>query len=107
MDANQYAEGRKGHWYVANSRVSLDSIIYAFRDGLSPEAISRECFPNLSLEQIYGAITFYLSRKNELDQYLRDQNEKFEEDRVAQQKGFPEFTEKMATARANLLASGQ
>ena len=43
----------------------------AFRDGLSPEAIARECFPTMTLEQIYGAITFYLANRAELDAHLQ------------------------------------
>jgi uncharacterized protein (DUF433 family) len=36
----------------------LDSIIYQFRSGCSPEAI-QDGFPVLSLSQVYGAIEFY------------------------------------------------
>ena len=40
-----YVEKRNaGHW-VAGTRVSLDSIVLAFLDGLSPETIAVECFP--------------------------------------------------------------
>jgi len=42
--------------------VPLDGIIYAFRSGASPESI-RQDFPTLTLEQVYGAITFYLRHK--------------------------------------------
>jgi hypothetical protein len=34
--------------------------------GQSPEAI-RSDFPTLSLEQVYGAITFYLGHKDQVD----------------------------------------
>lgn len=49
----------EGAYRVAGSRVSLDSIVYCFREGLSPESIA-ESFPTLTLEQVYGAIAFYL-----------------------------------------------
>jgi len=52
---------RNGGYYVAGSRVSLASIIYEYREGAAPETI-RQNFPTLSLEQIHGAIAFYLGR---------------------------------------------
>ncbi len=55
---------------VAGSRVSLDSIVYAFREGRSPESIVQS-YDTLSLEQVYGAIAFYLSCRQEIDDYLK------------------------------------
>ncbi len=55
----EYIEQREGGYYVAGTRVSLDSLVYAFRGGESPETIQQQ-FPSLSLEQVYGAIAFYL-----------------------------------------------
>jgi uncharacterized protein (DUF433 family) len=40
-----YIEQREGGFYIADTRVSLDSIIHAFQDGESPEGILRS-FPN-------------------------------------------------------------
>ena len=59
-------ERRDDSFYVAGSRVSLASIVREFQDGQSPEAI-RLAFPTLTLEQVYGAITFYLGHKDEVD----------------------------------------
>src|ERR1039457_987255 len=53
-----YIEERNGGYYVAGTRISLDSVVYSFERGNSPEAIQRE-FPLLRLSQIYGAIAFY------------------------------------------------
>jgi uncharacterized protein (DUF433 family) len=55
---------------VAGTRVSLDSIVYAFREGQSAESIA-ENYPALTLEQVYGALAFYLRRQKEIDDYLR------------------------------------
>jgi hypothetical protein len=52
----------------------LDSVVHAWRDGHSPEAIAEE-FPTLSAEQIYGAIAFYLRHRAEVDRYLARQEE--------------------------------
>ena len=63
---------------VKDSRIGLDSIIYQFRHGRSPEAI-QDAFPALSLSQVYGAIAHYLEHQAELDQYLAH-NEATEEE---------------------------
>lgn len=58
-----------GVYLIKGARVALDSVIYQFRQGRSPEAI-QDAFPSLSLRQVYGAIAFYLDRQDELDAYL-------------------------------------
>src|SRR5712692_5698116 len=79
----EYVEQRNGGYYVAGSRVSLASIIYEYRDGAAPESI-RQDFPTLSLEQIHGAIAFYLGHQEEADVYLRELEKKWDElDRTA------------------------
>jgi len=67
----EYVEKRNGGYYLVGSRVSLESVIYEFLDGASPEAIV-DNFPTLSLEQVYGAITFYLANRPEMDGYLAE-----------------------------------
>jgi len=44
---------------VAGTRITLDSIVQCFDEGLSPEAILGE-FETLTHTQVFGAITFYL-----------------------------------------------
>lgn len=56
------------------SRVSLDSIVYSFKAGDSPETI-RQNFSSLTLEQVYGAIAFYLAHEQELDTNIREGEE--------------------------------
>ena len=36
--AKEYVEKRDGGYYIAGSRVSLDSVVYEFLNGSSPEA---------------------------------------------------------------------
>lgn len=103
MKSNDYVERRGEGWFVAGSRVSLDSVIYAFHDGLSPEAIARECFPTLGLEQVYGAITFYLANRAEIDVYLQAWKAKGDDWRRETQASEPDFSQKMAQARRELL----
>ena len=73
-----YVEKTGGTYGIAGTRVSLDSVVYAFRDGLSPESI-RESFPVLSLEEVQGAITFYLAHQNEINGYLAEGEKRSDE----------------------------
>ncbi len=70
-----YIEFHHGGYWIAGTRVSLDSIVYCWREGLSAETIQKECFPVLSLKQVYGAILFYLEHQAEVDGYLRKAEE--------------------------------
>ncbi|HEX7449092.1 MAG TPA: DUF433 domain-containing protein [Pirellulales bacterium] len=62
----------EGHWQVVGSGVSLESVVYVYREGLSADAIAAE-FPSLSLEQVHGAIAFYLHHRAAMDQHLGEQ----------------------------------
>lgn len=66
-----YVESRDGSFYLIGSRVPLAIIVQDFRDGDTPESIQSN-FPELSLEQIYGAITFYLSNKDEVEKDMAE-----------------------------------
>ena len=67
--AQEYIEQRGNGYYFMGSRVSLDSVVYEFLKGEPPEGIAQS-FPSLSLEQVYGSITFYLAHRAEIDAYL-------------------------------------
>jgi uncharacterized protein (DUF433 family) len=75
--AKEYVEYREGGYRIAGTRVSLDSIVYAFLDGLSPESIA-ESFDTLTLEEVYGALAFYLGHREEIDVYLRQSEAEFD-----------------------------
>jgi uncharacterized protein (DUF433 family) len=75
--AKEYVEDRNGGFYLAGTRVSLDSIVQCFNEGLSPEAITEE-FESLTLAQVFGAITFYLENQPAIDAYRVRQNQRFE-----------------------------
>ncbi|MGO9470715.1 MAG: DUF433 domain-containing protein [Isosphaeraceae bacterium] len=42
----------------------------AFQEGQSPETI-QQLYSALSLEEVYGAVAYYLANRNEVDQYLQ------------------------------------
>lgn len=93
-----YIEQRNGGFYVAGKRISLDSIVYAFKRGASPESILRS-FPLLTLEEVYGALTYYLAHKAEVDEYLRNGEVEFEKFRQEQRREHPEFYAKFDALR--------
>lgn len=98
---NAYVEKRDGGYWIAGSRVSLDSIVRGFLDGLSPETIAAECFPTLSLERIYGAIAYYLAHRTDVDAYLTRADAEFEALRQTTREADPQFYSKLIQARRN------
>lgn len=90
-------------YWVNRSRVSLDSIVCAFNEGHSPESILSS-FPVLTLEQVYGAITFYLANKNTVDEYLKERKIDYEKRRRASRGENPEVYERLARARRRILS---
>ena len=77
MMPREYIEQRNGGYYIAGTRVSLDSVVYSFRNGDSPETI-RQNFQSLTLEEVYGAITFYLAHREEVDANIREGEDEIE-----------------------------
>lgn len=74
---NTYISVDGDSYRIRGSRVSLDSVVYDYLSGLSPESIA-DNFDTLSLEQVYGAITYYLSHRDEVDRHLMQNRAKFD-----------------------------
>ena len=64
--SREFVERRNESFYLIGSRVPLAHIVREFQRGESPEAI-RSHYPALSLEQVYGAITFYLGSQKDVE----------------------------------------
>ena len=101
---NTYVQEREGGYYVADTRVSLDSIVTCFNDGLSPEAILKE-FEVLNLTQVYGAIAFYLENHMAIDAYRVGQEERFDKVRKASEPLPQALRKKLEAARQHLHSS--
>lgn len=56
----------------------------------------------LTLEQLHGAIAFYLGHREEIDRYLEAQERDYEGRRAAARAGDPEFYARLAAARRRL-----
>ena len=48
---SEHIENRNGVYYIPGTRISLDSVVYAFLQGASAESI-REDFEGLSLSDV-------------------------------------------------------
>jgi Tfp pilus assembly protein PilZ len=73
-----YVERRNDSFYLIGSRVALAIIVREFQKGESPESI-RWHYPVLSLEQVYGAITFYLANQDAVHEDLKERDRMEEE----------------------------
>ena len=71
---------------VGATRVMLDSVVAAFHQGHSAETIAQQ-YPALTLEEVYGAITYYLANTEQVDQYLQRQDEVWQQGRERAEAG--------------------
>ena len=94
----EYIEQREGGYFIKGTRVSLDSVVYAFLRGESPEGIA-ESFPALGLEQIFGALAFYMANREIVDRYLSEGRLEFEALRQRVRQNNPALYAKLSEAR--------
>ena len=58
---------------VAGTRITLDTVVAAFKHGATAEQIAHD-YPVLNLVDIYAVITFYLRRREAVEEYLAEQH---------------------------------
>jgi uncharacterized protein (DUF433 family) len=93
-----YVEERDGGLYVAETRVSLDSVVIRFQQGASPEKIVQS-FPALQLSQVYGAIAYYLENEKLISEYIEEGERELERSRVLLSQTNPELFARLEAAR--------
>ena len=69
--SKEYVKKTEGVYRVGDTRGSLDSLVYLFREGMSAESMV-ESYPAVTLEAVHGALAFYLANENEIDAYLAE-----------------------------------
>lgn len=91
---------KEGVIRIGNTRVSIDSVIVAFKRGADPESIRRS-YDRLTLAQVYSVISYYLNNRDELDEYLATREKQFEELREENNArfGLKEMREKLLARR--------
>lgn len=86
---------------VGKTRVSLDSVVYAYNRGETAAEI-QYAFDTLSLAEIHAAIAYYLHNKAAVDEYLKQQEIRYERMRAEHEAQFPpKITREMLLARKN------
>jgi uncharacterized protein (DUF433 family) len=83
---------------VGRSGVTLETVLWAFQEGASPEIIQRQ-FPSLELADIYDVIAYYLRQRQTVDDYLREREQVYHETNAQLERDFPQDG-----TRARLLA---
>ena len=96
--ASEYIEERNGGYYFAGTRISLDSVLYSFERGNSPEAIQKE-YTLLTLPQIYGAIAFYLDHQADIRGYLEAKEQAIDASSIPLAEANPELWARLQHAR--------
>jgi uncharacterized protein (DUF433 family) len=59
---------------VGGTRVTLDTVVYSFKEGATAEEIALR-YPSLKLADVYAVITYYLRHSSEVDSYLKKRSE--------------------------------
>ena len=94
-----YVDERDGGYYIAGTRIALDSIVHAFLRGEAPDEILRS-FPLAGpLVKIYGAITFYLENTEKVEEYLKEQDRRWEALRREHPKSDDPLTQRLREAK--------
>jgi uncharacterized protein (DUF433 family) len=89
----------QGVMRVGNSRVMLDSIVAGFAQGHSSETLQQQ-YPALSLEEVYGAITYYLAHTDEVNAYLKRQDNLWDAWRIKSRARSSPVIERLRALRA-------
>ena len=66
---------------IAQSRVTLDSLLASYHAGSTPEEIAVQ-YSVLSLSDIYATIAYYLAHPQQIDSYLEQRQQEAQERRV-------------------------
>jgi len=81
---------------VGNTRVRLDTVVYAFNQGYTAEDIVSQ-YPSLQLPDVYAIITYYLNNRQETDEYIRRRQANAAKTRqeIEARPGYQEFRERL------------
>ena len=58
---------------IASTRVTLDTVVEAFNEGLTAEEISQQ-YPVLNLADVYAVLGYYLRHRDSVNAYLEDRS---------------------------------
>lgn len=98
-EAPPFREDEKGGLRVGKSRVLVELVIRAFKDGATPEAIVQR-YPTATLTDIYGVLAYYLRHRSEMEAYLMTRERQAQEvqERIeGQQRDIAELRQRLLT----------
>ncbi len=72
---------------VGKTRVTLDTVVSVFKQGLTAEEIVYR-YPSLKLADVYATIGFYLNHQQEVEAYLQQRQQQAQEIRKMNQARF-------------------
>ena len=98
----EFIERRDGSFYPIGSRVPIDRIVREYRNGEEPEAIQSH-YPTLSLDQVNGAIAFYLNHVEEVEQSMEERR-RAEDAYIAEHPTPSDIKEKFERMRRQMLS---
>src|SRR5260370_35545560 len=84
------------------SRVPIDRVVWEYRNGEDPATIQSH-YPTLSLEQVNGAIAFYLNHKDEVEQVMEERKRQ-EDAYIAAHPTPPDIKEKFDRMQQQILS---
>ncbi|MCI0696125.1 DUF433 domain-containing protein [candidate division KSB1 bacterium] len=72
---------------VGGTRVTLDTIVYAFEEGATAEEITQQ-YPSLHLADVYAVIGYYLRQRSKVHAYLERRQQQAEAIRLQNEARF-------------------
>lgn len=72
---------------ISGTRITLDTVVSAFNAGATAEEIVQQ-FPSLPLADVYAVISYYLKRRSEVENYLRQRQKQADKIRKENEKRF-------------------
>ena len=95
-----------GVYRVGKTRVSLDSVVHAYMQGHSAESIAEQ-YPAITLEEVHGAIAFFLGNRADVERYLAEQEKVWEQKRAEAEAQPSAVVERLRALRAQMTTEKQ
>ncbi len=73
---------------IGSTRVTLDTVVAAFREGATAETIAEQ-YPSLQLDKVYIVLGYYLRHQDEVNEYLERRRQTAHQVRRENETRFP------------------
>jgi uncharacterized protein (DUF433 family) len=78
LPSNEFVELRNGAYYIRGTRIGLRALIWPLRRGEDANYLA-DGFPTFGPEKIQGIIAFINDNPAAIEQYLKEEDERWEE----------------------------